>query len=102
MESSRHTTGRDEFAMKTVKDAVYGFVQERVIGDSQYRDGVQTSEVAESLGLRRCNVSSLLNELVRDGKLLKTQTRPVLYRLPSLIFTVVFFSTFPELFTNTP
>lgn len=68
--------------MKTVKDAVYGFVQERVIGDSQYRDGVQTSEVAESLGLRRCNVSSLLNELVRDGKLLKTQTRPVLYRLP--------------------
>jgi len=68
--------------MKTTKDTVYEFVQKQVIGNSERREGVRTIEIAQSLGLQRCNVSSALNELVRDGKLVKTRSRPVLYRLP--------------------
>ena len=44
--------------------------------------GVTTQQLAEQLGMQRSNVSTLLGELVADGKLEKLAGRPVHYRLP--------------------
>lgn len=53
---------------------------------THHQVGVTTKEVAEALGMQRSNVSKDLNELVRQGQVMKTQGRPVTYylQLPKL------------------
>lgn len=68
--------------MKTVKETVYEFIQQEIYSKNEDKTGLQTKTIAESLGLHRSNVSALLNELVKEGKLVKTTTRPVYYKLP--------------------
>ncbi len=46
---------------------------------AEYDQGVTTQEIAEVLGIQRTNSSKDLNQLVREGKLLKTDGRPVRY-----------------------
>ena len=43
-------------------------------------EGVTTQEIAEQMQMQRSNISTLLNELVQDGKLEKMSGRPVRYR----------------------
>ncbi|CAM4062024.1 transcription antiterminator BglG [Bacillus manliponensis] len=47
--------------------------------NKRYKEGVTASELATHLQLDRANVSSDLNKLVKDGRLYKTGTRPVLF-----------------------
>jgi hypothetical protein len=42
--------------------------------------GVSASDIADSLGLSRANVSSDLNRLCDEGKAVKVGTKPVLFR----------------------
>ncbi|XFE28420.1 hypothetical protein Q5Z34_17625 [Listeria innocua] len=46
---------------------------------AEYDQGVTTQEIAEVLGIQRTNSSKDLNQLVREGKLIKTDGRPVRY-----------------------
>ncbi len=67
------------------KTLVYEFVQKEMMDqqvDGQTVPGVQTQKVAEHLGMKRSNASALLNQLVKEGQLSKTKTRPVHYFLP--------------------
>ncbi|MEG8012514.1 PRD domain-containing protein [Bacillus paranthracis] len=53
-------------------DLIFNAIQK-----SNYTEGVTASELATLLQLDRANVSSDLNKLVKDKRLLKTNTRPV-------------------------
>lgn len=68
--------------VKSVKETVYEFIQQEIYSKNEDKTGLQTKTIAESLELHRSNVSALLNELVKEGKLIKTTTRPVYYKLP--------------------
>ena len=74
--------------MKTAKQLVYDFVQQNAYRNEK---GIDTLAIANELGMLRTNASALLNELVKEGKLIKTSTRPVYYRavsythLPSIV-----------------
>lgn len=68
--------------MKTTKEIVYEFIQKEIYTNHTYKQGMETKTIADALSMQRSNVSSLLNELVKTGKLLKSTTRPVLYTLP--------------------
>lgn len=68
--------------MKSAKEHVYEFIQQKIYTDKQYQDGIETKVIAELLEMQRSNVSAYVNELVKEGKLIKTNTRPVLYKLP--------------------
>ena len=68
--------------MKTTKESVFEFVQKQLMTNSDYKDGISTKIIADYFQLQRSNVSTLLNELVKDARLEKTNTRPVLYYLP--------------------
>lgn len=50
----------------------------------QANEGVTTQEVVMELDIKRPNASSDLNELVRQGKLIKSSGRPVRYADHSL------------------
>ena len=69
--------GRGECIMKTAKQLVYDFVQQNAYRNEK---GIDTLAIANELGMLRTNASALLNELVKEGKLIKTSTRPVYYR----------------------
>lgn len=71
--------------MKSIKETVYEFIQQEIYSKSENKTGLQTKTIAESLELHRSNVSTLLNELVKEKKLIKTTTRPVYYKLPEQI-----------------
>ncbi|MGG7059024.1 PRD domain-containing protein [Clostridium tertium] len=71
--------------MKNVKETVYEFIQQEIYSKSESKIGLQTKTIAESLGLHRSNVSTILNELVKEGRLIKTTTRPVYYKIPEAI-----------------
>ncbi|MFV0479314.1 MAG: PRD domain-containing protein [Anaerorhabdus sp.] len=68
--------------MKTSKEIIYEYIERTFYIQGNRSKGIETKEVADALEMQRSNVSSLLNELVKDGKLEKTATRPVLYVLP--------------------
>lgn len=63
--------------MKSNKEKVYDFI--KLHDDGEYNGGVSTVYIAEALELQRTNVSSILNQLVLEGKITKTNGRPVLY-----------------------
>ncbi|MGX7174365.1 sigma 54-interacting transcriptional regulator [Enterococcus ratti] len=62
-------------------DRIYTYVKEKTahLTPTEYDQGVTTKEIAEILGIQRTNGSKDLNQLVREGKLLKTDGRPVRY-----------------------
>ena len=64
-----------------MKDIVFEFIQREMLSNGTSKEGVTTKEIAEALNLQRSNVSTLLNDLVKEEKLEKTATRPVLYKI---------------------
>lgn len=69
--------------MKSAKDTIFEFVQQEIYTNPTNVHGVETKTIAASLNMHRSNVSALLNELVKEEKLIKTLTRPVYYQLPN-------------------
>lgn len=67
--------------MKTTKESVYEYIQKEIMTNAECKDGICTKVIAKHFNLQRSNVSTLLNELVKEEKLNKTNTRPVLYTL---------------------
>ena len=63
--------------MKSNKEKVYDFI--RLHAAEENSEGVSTSYIAEALNLQRTNVSSILNTLVSEKRIRKTNGRPVLY-----------------------
>ena len=69
--------------MNSTKDMVFEYVRQYVYtGSGNHSEGVETQTIAQALGKQRSNISAALNDLIKEGKLIKTATRPVLYRLP--------------------
>lgn len=68
--------------MKTTKEIVFECIQKMIYTDSENSSGIETKVIAEKVNMHRSNVSALLNELVKEGKLDKNNTRPVLYKMP--------------------
>lgn len=68
--------------MKTTKESVFECIQKMIYIEKENVCGVETKVIAEKLNMQRSNVSKLLNELVKEKKLEKTNTRPVLYKMP--------------------
>lgn len=66
--------------MKTNKEQIYDFI--KLHASAVEGNGVSTQYVAETLGIFRTNVSSILNLLVGEGRVNKTNGRPVLYFIP--------------------
>ena len=50
--------------------------------EKQGKTGCSTNEIAAALGIKRSNISALLNSLHKSGKLIKSISRPVLYAVP--------------------
>lgn len=71
--------------MKAVKNTIYEFIQQAIYTNPEHKDGLQTKTIAVALGMQRTNVSAVLNDLVKEGKLVKTETRPVYYQLPKQV-----------------
>lgn len=67
--------------MKTAKETIYEYVESTIYSNHEHQKGLETKQIAEALGIQRSNCSALLNELVKEGRLIKTETRPVFYRL---------------------
>lgn len=65
--------------MKSNKEKVYDFI--KLHSDGEQNEGVSTVYIAEALELQRTNVSSILNQLVLEGKIIKNNGRPVLYAM---------------------
>ncbi|MBU5436913.1 sigma 54-interacting transcriptional regulator [Tissierella sp. MSJ-40] len=64
--------------MKNNKEKVFAIVKESIVNSSK---GISAGEIAKMLNMHRSNASSLLNELYKEGKLLKIRGKPVLYTL---------------------
>ncbi|MGX7134297.1 sigma 54-interacting transcriptional regulator [Enterococcus thailandicus] len=62
-------------------DRIYLYVKEKTahLTKVEADQGVTTQEIAEILGIQRTNSSKDLNQLVREGKLVKSDGRPVRY-----------------------
>lgn len=56
------------------KESIFSYIQES-------KRPVTTQEIAAELAIQRSNASKDLNTLVREGRLIKTATRPVRYQL---------------------
>lgn len=70
--------------MKSKKEILYEFMLDYSYEFSNTEGEnpkVDTSFLSEKLNMQRSNVSALLNQLVKEGKIIKFQGRPVLYGL---------------------
>ncbi len=65
--------------MKQNKDKVYDFIKMHSVNEKI--SNMSTSYISSALNLQRTNVSSLLNQLVEEGRLIKSNGRPVLYSI---------------------
>lgn len=74
--------------MKSNKVKVFEFIKEYSITQStdEYPK-LTTQYLSEKLDMQRTNLSSILNQLVKEGKITKTTTRPVLYQLANFQLT---------------
>lgn len=66
--------------MKTTKDILLDYLKEEA---AKGKRNLDTKTISNALGMQRSNVSSLLNQLVEEGQVEKTKTRPVYYSLSS-------------------
>ncbi len=68
--------------MKSNKELVMDFIQKYYAsGTANEIHGLSTVQMADKLNMQRTNLSAILNQLVEEGKLEKSNGRPVLYRL---------------------
>lgn len=67
--------------MRTNRDMVLGYLEKAERERGEDYAGSTTQEMAEALGIKRCNISTQLNRLTEEGMLVKSGTRPVYYRL---------------------
>ena len=67
--------------MKTTIDSVFEYIQKELMTNEACKQGINTNVIAQHFGLQRLNISTILNELVKEERLSKTNTRPVLYYL---------------------
>ncbi|MGC4439409.1 hypothetical protein ABXW85_11010 [Streptococcus suis] len=71
--------------MNKQKDIIYDFIMKNTLVNNSNSKGLDTQFISNALSLQRSNVSSILNELVREDKLEKSPTRPVLYKVKESI-----------------
>lgn len=69
--------------MKRSEDIIYEYLKrccenQKASGE---RMGCSTKEIAEGLGLQRTNVSTILNRLCEEGRIIKLKDKPVLYSI---------------------
>lgn len=70
--------------MSTSKEAIYELMKEHYLSLKEGEDsGLETSYIATKLDMKRPNVSTILNKLVKEGKVIKKGSRPVLYYIAS-------------------
>lgn len=69
--------------MKLKKDIVLDYIQKWSM-TSQAREGLSTQFLSEKLDIQRSNVSRILNQLVKEGSIVKVSGRPVLYRAKTM------------------
>lgn len=77
--------------LKTTKEIIYDYVQRELYNNADAKEGLTTSVVADSLNIQRTNASAALNELVKEGLLEKSKSRPVIYSLTASTETVLSF-----------
>ena len=70
----------EESAMKLSKDIVLEYMQNQALNHSE-SISFTTQELSDALQMQRSNLSKLLNELVKDQRIKKTNGRPVYYSL---------------------
>lgn len=74
--------------MKSNKEKIVEYMQVCAQLEAQHRiTTFTTQDLAQQMNIGRQNVSTLLNQLVREGLLEKKNTRPVQYSLSSLPYT---------------
>lgn len=83
--------------MNKQKDIIYDFIMKNTLVNNSNSKGLDTQLISNALSLQRSNVSSILNELVREDKLEKSPTRPVLYKVKESISGRQELSPFPHL-----
>lgn len=69
--------------MTTNKEIILNFIQEHSLKASEHT-GITTQFIANQLNIQRSNISSILNQLVREGAIEKSYGRPVYYYCKSL------------------
>lgn len=67
--------------MKSKKEILYEYIQRCTYSEGMEEKGFTTQELSEALNMQRSNLSTLLNELVKEHRMEKLSGRPVLYRL---------------------
>ncbi|MEE8807462.1 MAG: PRD domain-containing protein [Lactimicrobium sp.] len=67
--------------MKRKQEEIYTYVQQTILADRSNR--LTTEQIAAAMHMQRSNVSSALNDLVKEGRLVKSKQRPVIYGLPT-------------------
>lgn len=70
--------------MKSRKELILEYMYKNSYGEEKQQIFFTTDILSEKLGLQRTYVSTILNELVKDGTIEKRQGRPVKYYLNSL------------------
>ena len=58
--------------MKTTKDQLYEYLIKHTGSLANCPQGVSTEELAKALGRQRTNISTLLNQMVSEGTVIKT------------------------------
>lgn len=66
--------------MQTNKERIYEFIDYYFTGNPE--NGASTQYIAKVLNLQRTNVSSMLSALTTEGRIQKSNGRPVLYYIP--------------------
>ncbi|HPJ00283.1 MAG TPA: hypothetical protein PLN65_05495, partial [Enterococcus sp.] len=70
-------------------ERIYQYIVDRENESSNLgKIAITTAEIAEALQIQRSNVSKDLNQLEREGRLLKLDGRPVGYTLAATIHNV--------------
>ena len=86
--------------MKTKKQLIYEFIVNYSNDFKQKEDEfpkIETTFLSEQLNMQRSNVSSALNQLVQEGKIVKHRGRPVLYTLADENTVLHEYSVFSEM-----
>lgn len=60
-------------------ERIYQYIVENTMSGLGEKKGLSTSEVADHLAIQRSNASKDLNKLVKEGRVEKSDSRPVRY-----------------------
>ena len=69
--------------MKVAKTLVLEYLEQEFLKNN--KQDLETKVIAAALGMQRSNVSTILNQLVKKGILVKGNTRPVQYKLKEVL-----------------